>query len=128
MKLKLCLAIIAVLAMFAISATAQEMVTKGRLIDMDSSGSTIIVETKAKKGDEKQYVKYKLAKDVKWHICLEKECVYPKGVEGFRIINDYAQFEAYGLPRKSYNVIIEEQKNNEVTSLQVEIVAGKHKK
>lgn len=128
MKLKLSLAIIAVLAMFAISATAQEMVTKGRLVDTDSGNSSITVELKDKKGAEKQYVKYKLAKDVKWHICLEKECVYPKGVEGFRIINDYAQFEAYGLPHKSYGVIIEEQEGNEVTSLQVEIVAGKHKK
>src|SRR3990172_5484255 len=128
MKLTMSLSIIAIIVMFAISAVAQEKEIKGRLVDMNSTDSSITIEIKDKKDAEKRYVKYKLAKNVKWHICLEKECVYPKGVEGFRIINDYAQFEAYGLPRKSYNVIIEEQKNNEVTSLQVEIVAGKHKK
>lgn len=127
MKLTISLSMIAIIVMFAISAVAQEKEIKGRLVDMNSTDSSITIEIKGKKDAEKRYVKYKLAKDVKWHICLEKECVYPKGVEGFRIVNEYAQFEAYGLPRKSYGITLN-QTGNEVTSLQVEIVPGKHKK
>ena len=94
----------------------------GRLVDVNSSKGTITVNMKGK------LMKYKVADDAHWHICLKDSCAEVKGAEGFKIIDQYAQFEEYGLPLKSYAVAFYKEKGKPVSDLQVEIVPGKHKK
>jgi len=121
------LTIITMVLMFTVLATAEEKAIKGRLVELNSSDNSVVVEMEGKKGaTEKVYMKFKVAKDARWHICLEPQCVITKGTEGFRVVNEYAQFEAYGLPHKSYDITLT-QSGQEVTTLDVEIVPGKHK-
>lgn len=108
----------------AASAIAAEKEVMGMLLDINPGNHTITVGI-TDKGQEKR-MKYKVKSDAKWHICLKDKCEETTGDNGFRVVEEYAQFEAYGLPLKSYKVSFIPT-GEEVSSLHVEIVPGKHK-
>lgn len=118
-------AIIAAVLNIAVSAyAAEKKEIKGQLVSLNSRDSSMTVEVEAK--GEKKYVDVKIASDANWHICLAERCAETKGVDGFKKVNEYAGFEAYGIPHKSYKVTLS-QSGDVVTSVKVEIAPGKHK-
>lgn len=74
---------------------------------------------------EKRTVTYKVADDARWHICLKEKCIDEKGVAGFRTVNEYAQFGDYGIPHKSYSILLDIT-GDTATALEVQIITKIH--
>lgn len=81
---------------------------KGQFISGNSVQSNVIVNTEVLglAGPEKRATSFNLAKDVKWTICLSGQCSKKTGIEGYRMVNEYAAYEAYGLTPKDKNVTL----------------------
>lgn len=116
------IAIAVVIAASVFAVETKEVV--GQLVSLNSQDRSMTVEVETK-GAVKEFINFKIASDARWHICLADRCVITKGVEGFRIVNEYANFEAYGIPHKSYRVTLT-QTGDTVSSVDVEIVPGRH--
>lgn len=112
------------LSMAGFSTNADAKVVKGSLVELSSVDSWITLEVEAPSGG-KQYVTYKVAKDARWHICLVKNCINKKGVEGFRTVNEYARYAEYGIPHRSYHVTVEAE-GDTVNALEVQIIEKVH--
>lgn len=121
----LVVALLAILVAASVHAAGKKEIT-GHLVSLNSRDNSMTVEVE-EKGKGKMYLDVKIATDAKWHICLAEKCVETKGTDGYKKVNEYAGFEAYGIPHKSYKVSLE-QAENEVTSVHVEVAPGKHKK
>jgi len=106
------------------SAAALAEVLTGRLIELSSVDSSITVELEGA-SPEKRFATYKVGADARWHICLTDRCINQRGVEGFKTVNEYAGFEAYGIPHQSYGVTLN-VKDKEVKELEVQIVPRVH--
>ena len=122
MKINLLVAVIMGMQVFAAAARAD--VLKGKLVELSSVDNMIKIQLEGA-SPEKAFATYKVAKDARWHVCLEDTCVVRKGVEGFRTVNEYAEFGAYGIPRRSYDVTLNVT-GDVATQLEVQIVAKVH--
>lgn len=119
-------ALVTVLVIFIqVFATAAEAETlKGKLVELSSVENSVTLQLE-QAPPAKNLVSYKVAKDARWHICLQDSCIIKKGVEGFSAVNEYAEYGAYGIPHKSYDVTLN-LKDNVATGLEVQIVPKVH--
>jgi hypothetical protein len=122
MKVALLGAVIAGTPFFSVAAQAETL--NGKLIELSSVDSSVTVQLKGT-SPEMMAATYKVAGDARWHICLKDTCVVRKGVEGFKTVNEYAEFGAYGIPHKTYDVMLN-VKDKVATELEVQIVSKLH--
>lgn len=95
--------------LFAASVFANEAKEiKGQFVSGNSVQNDVVVniDVLGLAGPEKKAVSFNLAADCKWTICLAGQCAEKTGIEGHRMINEYATFEAYGLTPKDKNVTL----------------------
>lgn len=110
--------------MLVFSGPAYAKIVKGQLVEMSSVDKSITIQEVATFGDQR-YVTYKVSDKAKWHICLKEKCITKIGVEGYRTVNEYAQYGAYGIPHKSYGVVLDVT-GELVTGLEVQIITKIH--
>lgn len=122
MKMALLVAVITGLPVF--TATAQAETVHGKLIELSSVDSSVTVQLKGAP-PEKSFATYKVAGNARWHVCLNDTCVIRKGVEGFKTVNEYAEFGAYGIPHKTYDVTLN-VKDSVATEVEVQLVPKVH--
>lgn len=122
--MKLAISVAAIVAMQVFSVAARADALTGKLVDLSSVDSTVTVQLEGAPV-EKRFVTYKVAEGARWHICLEDSCVIKKGVDGFKTVNEYAEFGAYGIPRRTYDVTLN-VKDKVATELEVQIVPKVH--
>src|SRR3990172_8409146 len=109
MKKTLSLLFLLLAMLFTASTFASEAKEiKGQFVSGDSRQSSVVVsvEVLGLAGPEKKATSFNLASDVKWTVCLSGQCVEKTGIEGFRLVNEYAVYEAYGLTPKDKNVTL----------------------
>lgn len=100
---------LAAVILFAASAFANEAKEiRGQFVSGNSQQSNVVVnvEVLGLAGPEKKATSFNLASDVKWTVCLSGQCAEKTGIEGFRMVNEYAAYEAYGLTPKDKNVTL----------------------
>ena len=122
MKKALLGAAIAVLPFISIAAQAETV--RGKLVDLSSVENSLTIDTGAAP-DKKKLTTYKVAQDAHWRVCIKDACEDKKGVDGFKAVNEYAEFGAYGIPRKTYDVTLK-LKDKMATELEVQIVPKAH--
>lgn len=122
MKLALLVAVITGIPIF--SAATQAETLNGKLVELSSVDSTVTIQLEGAP-PEKMFATYKVAGDARWHVCLQETCVIRKGAEGFRTVNEYAEYGAYGIPHKTYDVTLN-VKDKVATELEVQIVSKVH--
>lgn len=113
----------AVLGLQVLPAAARADVLKGKLVELSSVDNMIKIQPAG--APPEKAAAYKVASDARWHICLQDACLVRKGVEGFRTINEYAEFGAYGIPLKSYDVTLDVA-GDVAKALEVQIVTKVH--
>lgn len=123
-RMKLAISVVAIVGMQVFSVAAQAETLGGKLVELSSVDSTVTVQLDGAP-QEKLFTTYKVANDARWHICLTDTCVIKKGVEGFRTVNEYAEYGAYGIPHKTYDVTLK-VKDKVATELEVQIVPKVH--
>lgn len=101
----------AVLSLFAVSVMAAEREEiLGRMMSVNEyeSGVSINVqiETQGLSGPVTRDVSLDLAPDVKWVVCLGPTCTEKRGVEGSRMLMEYAPYEPYGIMVEGSDVIL----------------------
>ncbi|OGP65193.1 MAG: hypothetical protein A3K22_00155 [Deltaproteobacteria bacterium RBG_16_42_7] len=109
MKKTLSLLFLLLAMLFTASTFASEAKEiKGQFVSGDSRQSSVVVsvEVLGLAGPEKKATSFNLASDVKWTVCLSGQCAEKTGIEGFRLVNEYAVYEAYGLTPKDKNVTL----------------------
>ena len=109
MKKTLSLLFLLVAMLFTASTFASEAKEiKGQFVSGDSRQSSVVVsvEVLGLAGPEKKATSFNLASDVKWTVCLSGQCAEKTGIEGFRLVNEYAVYEAYGFTPKDKNVTL----------------------
>lgn len=109
--------------MFAASTFAAEAgEIRGQLVSLDSQQSSITVKAEVLgiSGPEKKDLSFNLQSDAKWTVCLNGQCAEKTGIEGFRLVNEYATFEAYGISPKGCNVTLY-QSGSSITGVRVNI-------
>jgi len=109
MKKTLSLLFLLLAMLFTASTFASEAKEiKGQFVSGDSQQSSVVVsvEVLGLAGPEKKATSFNLASDVKWTVCLSGQCAEKTGIEGFRLVNEYAVYEAYGLTPKDKNVTL----------------------
>lgn len=100
---------LAAVMLFAASAFANEAKEiRGQFISGNSQQNNVVVsvEVLGLAGPEKKATSFNLAGDVKWTVCLSGQCAEKTGIEGYRLVNEYAAYEAYGLTPKGKNVTL----------------------
>lgn len=123
MKKGISLLLLAVGVLFTVTTYATDLrEIRGQLVSLDSQKNSITLkaEVLGLSGPEKRDINLSLTSDTTWTICLNGQCTEKSGIEGFRLVNEYATFEAYGLSAKGCNVILT-QSGNEITSARVNI-------
>lgn len=123
MKKALSLLSLVAAMLFAASTFASEArEIKGQFVSGDSQQSSIVVsvEVLGLAGPEKKAANFNLANDAKWTVCLNGQCAEKTGVEGFRLVNEYATFEAYGITPKGCNTTLH-QSGDVITGIDVNI-------
>lgn len=124
-KLKrLVLSIFTVAIVFALSVDAYAGLKKGMLVELSSVSKSITIEIEGSFA-EKRIVTYKVADDARWHICLKEKCIDKKGVDGFRAVNEFARFGDYGIPHKTYSILLDIT-GDTATALEVQIITKIH--
>lgn len=123
-RMKLVVSVAAIVGMQGFSAAAQAETLGGKLVELSSVDSTVTVQLEGAPPG-KLFTTYKVAKDARWHICLEDSCVIRKGAEGFKTVNEYAEYGAYGIPHKTYDMTLK-VKDKVATELEVQIVPKVH--
>lgn len=106
------------------SATVQAETLKGKLVELSSVENRITLQLEGV-APEKSIVSYHVSGDARWHICLKDSCIVRKGIEGFSTVNEYAEYGAYGIPHRTYDVAVD-LKGNVATALEVQIVPKVH--
>lgn len=122
MKMALLGAVITGMPIFSAAAQAEKL--NGKLVELSSVDNSVTVQMEGAP-PEKMFATYKVAEDARWHVCLEDTCVIRKGVEGFKTVNEYAEYGAYGIPHKTYDVTLN-VKDKVATELEVQIVPKVH--
>lgn len=115
--------IAAALGLQVLPAAVQADVLKGKLVELSSVDSMIKIQPAG--APPEKAASYKVAGDARWHICLQDACLVRKGVEGFRTVNEYAEFGAYGIPLRSYDVTLDVT-GGVAKALEVQIVTKVH--
>lgn len=108
--------------LYAFPAAADTL--SGQLVDLSSVESRVTLQLDAPQA-AKNIVSYQVAKDARWHICLQDSCIIRQGVDGFRAVNEYAEYGAYGIPHATYAVTLN-LKENVATGLEVQLVPKVH--
>ena len=121
-KMALLGAVITGMPIFSAAAQAEKL--NGKLVELSSVDNSVTVQLEGAL-PEKMFATYKVAGDARWHICLEDTCVIRKGIEGFKTVNEYAEYGAYGIPHKTYDVTLN-VKDKVATELEVQIVPKVH--
>ena len=122
MKMALLGAVIAGMPVFSVAAQAETL--NGKLVELSSVDNSVTVQLEGAP-PEMMFATYKVAGDARWHICLQDTCIIRKGVEGFKTVNEYAEYGAYGIPHKTYDVTLN-VKDKVATELEVQIVSKVH--
>lgn len=122
MKMALLGAVITGMPIFSAAAQAEKL--NGKHVELSSVDNSVTVQLEGAP-PEKMFATYKVAEDARWHVCLEDTCVIRKGVEGFKTVNEYAEYGAYGIPHKTYDVTLN-VKDKVATELEVQIVPKVH--
>ena len=122
MKMALLGSVITGMPIFSAAAQAEKL--NGKLVELSSVDNSVTVQLEGAL-PEKMFATYKVAGDARWHICLEDTCVIRKGIEGFKTVNEYAEYGAYGIPHKTYDVTLN-VKDKVATELEVQIVPKVH--
>lgn len=116
-------AMLVAIVLQAISVAAQAESLSGKLVELSSVENRVTLQLEGRA--DKDIVSYQVSGDARWHICLKDSCLIRKGVEGFKAVNEYAEYGAYGIPHKTYDVTVE-LKDNVATALEVQLVPKVH--
>lgn len=111
-------------AIVFLAGTAYAEVIKGRLVELSSVSKSITIAMEGGPHDKK-IVNYKVDDNAMWHICLKEKCIKRKGIEGYRTVNEYAQFADYGIPHDTYGIKLDVA-GDKATELEVQIIPNKH--
>lgn len=114
--------LVAVMGFTAATFAADVKEIKGQLASLDSQKNSVTVQTEVLglSGPEKKDVSFNLLDNAKWTICLSGQCAEKTGVEGFRMVNEYATFEAYGINAKGCSVTLQ-QSGDAITGVRVNL-------
>lgn len=112
------LSAIVVIGLHVFPAAAQAETLKGKLVELSSVDDRVTLRLE---GADTRVASAQVSDDARWHICLKESCVIRKGVEGFRTVNEYAQYGAYGISRQAYGVTLK-IRNKVATALEVQLV------
>lgn len=116
----LSIAAVALLASSAFAIEAGEI--RGQLVSLDSQQNSVTVKTEVLglSGPETKDVNFSVSRDVKWTVCLSGQCAEKAGIEGYRLVNEYASFEAYGITPKGSSVTLQKS-GDAITSIRINL-------
>lgn len=106
---KIIVALVAVMGFAAATFAMEAGEIRGQLVSLDSRQNSITVKTEVLglSGPEMKDVNFSVSSNVKWTVCLSGQCAEKTGLEGFRLVNEYASFEAYGITPKGSSVTLQ---------------------
>ncbi|MBE9536296.1 MAG: hypothetical protein IMF07_03865 [Proteobacteria bacterium] len=121
-ELTFCVLLLVVFLAFPVNGYAKLKV--GWLVDINADGGEITID-EALGFPEKRYMTYTITDTAKWHICIQKACILKEGREGFPAFKESVDREAYGMPYRSFRVLLD-VKAGKVRALEVQITTKMH--